>query len=85
MRLHINPEVLGRMFFYDIMLLYHRYEKYVEEENESNKQQEMEYQERHSDMMSEVNDMKNNMPNYEKNFSMPNYTVPTFNMPNFNF
>ena len=35
---------MGNMYFYDIMLLYNRYEQYVNEENERAKSQQEEYE-----------------------------------------
>lgn len=58
---------MGEMFFYDIILLYRRYEEYLKEENEAQKQQEAEYRE---EMPS--------MPDY-KNFNPDTYKLPTGN------
>lgn len=45
MKLHISPKEMGEMYFYDIMLLYKRYEAYVKEENESAEKTNTEYNE----------------------------------------
>lgn len=79
MRLHITPDVLGKMYFYDIMMLYHRYEEYVKEENEQQKAQEAEYEERYEDMRSEMGSVSD----MSKNFNVPNYNFGNFNPANF--
>ena len=70
------------MYFYDIMLLYHRYEDYVKEENESQKQQQEEYEEQQADMRAEMSSIQNNMNNSGKNFSVP--SIGGFNPGSFN-
>lgn len=80
LKLHISPDVLNKMFFYDIMLLYHKYEDYVKEENKSNQQQYEDYSQQQDDMKSEMNSMVNSMNN---KFNIPN--MGGLNMGNFNF
>lgn len=82
LKLHISPDVLEKMYFYDIMLLYHRYEDYVKEENESQKQQQEEYEEQQADMRAEMSSIQNNMNNFGKNFSVP--SIGGFNPGSFN-
>ena len=68
------------MYFYDIMMLYHRYEDYIKEENESQKMQQAEYEEQQADMKAEISSVQNNMSNFGKNFSMPIMpSIPTIN------
>ena len=68
------------MYFYDIMMLYHRYEDYIKEENESQKMQQAEYEEQQADMKAEISSMQNSMSNFGKNFSMPIMSsIPTIN------
>ena len=44
MQLHIPPNVMGEMYYYDIKMLYNRYEQYIKEENENSKTQQEEYE-----------------------------------------
>jgi len=71
MRLHIGPEEMGRMFFYDIMLLYHRYEKYVTEENERQEREQDEYEKQHNDAYDNMSSMKSDMANMMSKFAYP--------------
>ncbi len=75
LRLHIGPEEMGRMFFYDIMLLYHRYEKYIQEENEQQERQQAEYEQQNEDMHSEMASMRSDMGKMVGNIVMP--TMPS--------
>ena len=73
MRLHIQPCELERMFFYDIMLLYRRYEAYVKEENENQQAEEERYRDMYSDMDSKKFDMNSAMNNFKNgNFNLDN-------------
>ena len=49
------------------MLLYHRYEEYVKEENESQRIQQEEYEAQQEDMRAEMT----NMSDFSRNISMP--------------
>ena len=80
MRLHITPEELGRMFFYDIMLLYHRYEEYVKEENENQKQQQSEYEMQHDDMRAEMESMSRNMSSFSSGMNIPSFNPGSFGL-----
>ena len=56
------------MYFYDIMLLYNRYEQYVSEENERAKTEQEEYENSYqqpdsSDISKSISDMSNKMGN----------------------
>jgi hypothetical protein len=68
-KLHISPEEMGRMSFYDIMLLYERYNAYIEEENERDATQQKAYEEQYNqqqfDPGSMMRSMSNNMPNMD--------------------
>lgn len=68
MKLHITPEQMGGMFFYDIMMLYDRYKQYVEEENEAQENQQKAYEENYQQNNINPSDMMRNVQN-----SMPNY------------
>lgn len=48
---------MGKMFFYDIMMLYKRYEEYVKEENEQQEAQQKEYESRYDDMKYDHSNM----------------------------
>lgn len=63
---------MGRMFFYDIMLLFHRYEKLVEEENSERERQQEEYEQQNEDMHGEMATMRSDMNNMIGRMSMPN-------------
>lgn len=67
MKLHISPIDMQMMAWYDISLLYKRYERYVEEEN-AQTQTETTQQE---DYMNVYN---NNINNMTSNFNMDNLT-----------
>lgn len=69
---------MGRMFFYDIMLLYHRYEDYLEEDKQYQEKQQAEYQDKYGNPMSDakasLESMKYNTPQMP---SMPNFSMPS--------
>ena len=76
MKLHITPEQMGEMFFYDIMMLYDRYKQYVEEENEAQENQQKAYEEGYQQNMNPsdmIRSAQKNMPNYS-NMNMGNLT-----------
>lgn len=47
MKLHISPADMGKMYFYDIMMLYNRYEEFVKDEREAQEKQQAEYDEQY--------------------------------------
>ena len=71
---------MGRMYFYDITMLYDRYAEYVNKENEAQENQQKAYEEQYqqqyqnpSDMMRSVSNNMPSMPNYG-NFNMDSIT-----------
>lgn len=68
MKLHVSPKEMGEMYFYDIMLLYNRYEQYVKDENERIENEQKEYNEQnppvnYDNIQKNVSDMSNRMGN----------------------
>lgn len=59
MKLHIGPEEMGRMFFYDIMMLYNRFEQFVKDEKEAQEKQQSEYDAQYGSQMDHYSDMQN--------------------------
>jgi hypothetical protein len=88
MKLHIGPQEMGRMFFYDIMLLYKRYEDYVEEEDRQQKEEQKKYEEENgsvqdmqSNMQSSMNQMTQKMGSFDAGRLTSGFTMPS--MPHF--
>jgi len=82
LKLHIGPEEMGRMFFYDISMLYKKYVEYLDEENKQQKEEQERYEEEYNDkykqpdldaMMKQANSNTPNMDSITRGFSMPNY------------
>ena len=53
---------MGRMYFYDIMMLYNRYDEYLKDEQKAQEEQQRKYEEEHptpdySNMASQMNDV----------------------------
>lgn len=71
LKLHISPEEMGKMYFYDIMMLHDRYSEYVKEENEAQENQQRQYEEQYQQQQHDPGDMMRSM---SKN--MPNYSIP---------
>lgn len=74
---------MGRMFFYDIMLLYRRYEDYLEEDRKYQEQQQAEYEEKYGqipDTKATLESMRNytpqSMPSMPSMPAMP--SIPSF-------
>ena len=63
LRLHISPEEMGRMFFYDILLLYKRYEQYLQDEEDNNAAQVQKYEEENGNMNDNINNTMSSMQN----------------------
>lgn len=63
---------MGKMFFYDIMMLYRRWEAFAKEENEQQETQQQEYENRMQDNMG-ASDMMREAKNLTSNFSMPSF------------
>lgn len=88
MKLHIGPQEMGRMFFYDIMLLYKRYEDYVEEEDRQQKEEQKKYEEENgsvqdmqSNMQISMNQMTQKMGSFDAGRLTSGFTMPS--MPHF--
>lgn len=62
---------MGRMYFYDIMMLFDRYNAYVKEENEAQEAQQKQYEEDYQEKQMNPSDMMRNM-----NYNIPNYNIP---------
>jgi predicted glycosyl hydrolase (DUF1957 family) len=53
---------MGRMYFYDIMMLYNRYDEYLKDEQKAQEEQQRKYEEEHptpdySNMASQMSDV----------------------------
>ena len=88
MKLHIGPEEMGKMFFYDIMLLYKRYEAYVEEEDRQQKEEQKKYdeemesqQDNYSNIQSQMSQITKNIGSYDSGTLTSGFTMPS--MPHF--
>lgn len=84
MKLHISPEDMGRMFFYDIMLLYKRYEAYVEDEDRQQKEEQRRYeeengtpQEMYSNAQNQMNQMTKNVGSFDAGKLTSGFTMPS--------
>ena len=60
---------MGKMYFYDISMLYDRYEDYVNKENEEQEKQQQEYEDKYQEYQnidpgSMMRSVSNQMPNY---------------------
>ena len=84
MKLHIGPEEMGRMFFYDIMMLYNRFEQFVKDEKEAQEKQQSEYDAQYgsqmdqdSDMQNQVSQMTSKMGSYTPSSLTSGFNFPT--------
>ena len=62
MKLNISPIEMGQMYFYDIMMLYNRYDEYLKDEQKAQEEQQRKYEEEHptpdySNMASQMSDV----------------------------
>lgn len=62
---------MGKMYMYDILLLYKRYTKMVDEDNENDSIMEKKYEEQY-DKQSRMSDITNQMNKMTSNFSPEN-------------
>ena len=71
------------MAFYDIMLLYRKYEEFVNEENEQQMDQQKKYEEEYQDKMPNYNDIGRQMSDVTRNMGNMNPSSITsgFQMP----
>ena len=75
---------MGRMFFYDIMLLYHRYEEYLEEDRKYQEKQQAEYEDKYnmSEAKASLESMRNQTSTPPSMSSMPSMpsmpSIPSF-------
>lgn len=91
MKLNIGPQEMGRMFFYDIMLLYKRYEAYVEEEDKQQKAEQKKYeeengspQEMYGNMQSQMNQMTQKIGSFDSGRLTSGFTMPSMpSLPSF--
>ena len=67
MKLHISPAEMGEMYFYDIMLLYKKYEAYVKEEQEQQAKQQEEYEQEYGNPMDKYSDVQSQMSKVASN------------------
>jgi uncharacterized coiled-coil protein SlyX len=85
MKLHITPLEMGKMYFYDIMMLYNRYEEYVKEENEAQEKQQAEYNEQYGDQQAKYDNMQLQMSQMTQKMGSitPSSITSGFNFPKF--
>ena len=85
MKLHITPLEMGKMYFYDIMMLYNRYEEYVKEENEAQEKQQAEYNEQYGDHQAKYDNMQSQMSQMTQKMGSitPSSITSGFNFPKF--
>jgi uncharacterized coiled-coil protein SlyX len=85
MKLHITPLEMGKMYFYDIMMLYNRYEEYVKEENEAQEKQQAEYNEQYCDQQAKYDNMQSQMSQMTQKMGSitPSSITSGFNFPKF--
>lgn len=69
---------MGEMFFYDIMMLYQRWEAFAKEENEQQETQQQEYENRMNDNNFNASDAMREARNLSSNFSMPSFNSSSF-------
>jgi hypothetical protein len=83
MKLHITPDVLGKMYFYDIMMLYNRYDQYVQDEQESQKEQQKQYEAQQEEYNSKYSNISSQMANITRGMGSmtPSSLTSGFNFP----
>jgi hypothetical protein len=63
---------MGQMFFYDIMMLYKRWENFVNEENEQQELQRKEYENTSYENNFNTSDIMKDVKEMTSNFRLPN-------------
>ena len=63
---------MGQMFFYDIMMLYKRWENFVNEENEQQELQRKEYENTSYENNFNTSDIMRDVKEMTSNFKLPN-------------
>lgn len=73
------------MYFYDIMMLYNRYDEYVKEENEAQEKQQAEYNEQYGDQQAKYDNMQSQMSQMTQKMGSitPSSITSGFNFPKF--
>ena len=84
MKLNIPPCEMGKMFFYDIMLLYNRYEAYVKDEHEAQQKQEAEYRDQYGEPSSQYSNISQQVSQMSQKMGSitPSKITSGFNFPN---
>lgn len=72
---------MGQMFFYDIMLLYNRYDEYLKDEQKQQEEQQKKYEEEHP--MPNYSDIGSQMSNVAQKMGSisPSTVTSGFNFP----
>ena len=85
MKLHISPAEMGKMYFYDIMMLYNRYEAFVKDEREAQEKQQAEYdeqygnpQEQYSNIQSQISQATSKIGSLTPSSITSGFNVPKF-------
>ena len=73
MFLHIDPITMGKMFYYDIIYLFKRYETYVKEMNKDNDEMSVNAEDSGAMYNEQMESMKRNMESMTKNFQIPKF------------
>lgn len=71
MYLHITPESLGKMYYYDIIYLFRRYESYVEEVNKNSEEKSSENSSVEEMYQSQMDAMRQSVDSMTKKFQIP--------------
>ena len=73
MFLHIDPITMGKMFYYDIVYLFKRYETYVKEMNKDNDEMSVNAEDSGEMYNEQVESMKRSVESMTKNFQIPKF------------
>lgn len=73
MFLHIDPITMGKMFYYDIVYLFKRYEAYVKEMNKDNDEMSVNAEDSGEMYNEQVESMKRSVESMTKNFQIPKF------------
>lgn len=85
MKLNISPIEMGQMYFYDIMMLYNRYEAFVKDEKEAQEKQQEEYNEQYGNPQDQYSNIQSQISQATQKMGSltPSSITSGFNIPKF--
>ena len=85
MKLNISPIEMGQTYFYDIMMLYNRYEAFLKDEKEAQDKQQAEYEEQYGNPQDQYSNMQSQISQATSKIGSltPSSITSGFNFPKF--